>query len=208
MKRKFAILASKVRATLDSTDLDPSMRAGVWAECVNTTTLIENILVKEKCEKGAYEKFYGRNHSFVKHLHEFKEVGAVAHADRKIKFKFTNRGRVCLFVGYATNHAADVHRMLALDTKRITISKDIIWLNKSYSEWKHEKNKEECYEEKKSILKNKETVSNEKKNNEDTDMELEEEEEASPKSRLEKQLDIDTHEDIGNVEERAKGEKY
>ena len=34
---------------------------------------------------------------------------------------------------------------------------------------------------------------------------MEIEEEARPKSRLEKQLDIDTHEDIGDVEERAKG---
>ena len=34
---------------------------------------------------------------------------------------------------------------------------------------------------------------------------VETEEEAKPKSSLEKQLDIDTHEDIGDVEERAKG---
>ena len=96
------------------------MRAGVWAECVNTTTLIENILVKEKCEKGAYEKFYGRNHSFVKHLHEFGEIGVAAYVDRKMKPKFANRGRVCIFMRYATNHTADVHRMLDLDTKKIT----------------------------------------------------------------------------------------
>ena len=57
VERKFATLASKVRATLDSADLDPDMRAEVWAECVNTTTLIENILVKEKDGKGAYERF-------------------------------------------------------------------------------------------------------------------------------------------------------
>ena len=123
------------------------MRAGVWAECVNTTIFIENILVKEKDGKGAYEKFYNRDPSFVKHLHEFGEVGVVAYADRKMRPKFANRGRVCMFMGYATNHAADVYRMLDLDTKKITISRDIRWLNKNYSEWKHEKNKEEFYEE-------------------------------------------------------------
>ena len=108
-----------------------------------------------------------------------------------------------MFMGYATNHAADVYRMLDLDTKKITISRDIRWLNKNYSEWKHEKNKEEFYEENEPSIKNKETVSKEEKNNEDKDVETEEE--AKPKSSLEKQLDIDTHEDIGDVEERAKG---
>ena len=69
---------------------------------MNTTTLIENILVKEKDGKSAYEKFYNRNPSFVKYLHKFGEVDVVAYADRKMRPKFTNRGRVRMFMGYTS----------------------------------------------------------------------------------------------------------
>ena len=59
----------------------------------------------------------------------------MAYANRKMRSKFSNKGRTCMFVGYTTKHAGDVYRMLDLDTKRITTSRDIRWLDKSYSEW-------------------------------------------------------------------------
>ena len=52
-------------------------------------------------------------------------------------------------------------------------------------------------------MENKETASKEKNSNEDTEMKTEED--TRTKSRLEKEVDIDTHEDIVDVEERAQG---
>ena len=58
------------------------------------------------------------------------------HANRKLRGKLVDRGKPCLYLGPAENHAGDVHRFLNLATKRIVHSRDVIWLNKVYGEWK------------------------------------------------------------------------
>ena len=49
--------------------------------------------------------------------------------------KLENHGRTCVFVGYADKHAGDVYRMLNLKTNKIIMSRDILWLNKTFGEY-------------------------------------------------------------------------
>jgi hypothetical protein len=44
-----------------------------------------------------------------------------------------------MFVGYTEHHSRDAYRMLNLSTNSIINSQDIIWLNKTYREWKENK---------------------------------------------------------------------
>jgi hypothetical protein len=44
-----------------------------------------------------------------------------------------------MFDGYTGHHSRDVYRMLNLTTNSIINSHDIIWLNKTYREWKKNK---------------------------------------------------------------------
>jgi hypothetical protein len=44
-----------------------------------------------------------------------------------------------MFVGYTEHHSRDVYRMLNLTTNSIINSRDIIWLHKTYKEWKQNK---------------------------------------------------------------------
>jgi FtsZ-interacting cell division protein YlmF len=44
-----------------------------------------------------------------------------------------------MFVQYTEHHSGDVYRMLNLATNSIINSQDIIWLNKTYKEWKENK---------------------------------------------------------------------
>jgi hypothetical protein len=44
--------------------------------------------------------------------------------------------RNAMFLGHAPNHAPDVFRFLNLATKHVIISRNAIWLNKIYSDWK------------------------------------------------------------------------
>jgi hypothetical protein len=44
-----------------------------------------------------------------------------------------------MFVGYTEHHSRDVYRMLNLTTNSIINTQDIIWLNKTYKEWKENK---------------------------------------------------------------------
>jgi hypothetical protein len=44
-----------------------------------------------------------------------------------------------MFVGYTDHHSRDVYRMLNLTINSIINSQDIIWLKKTYREWKDKK---------------------------------------------------------------------
>ena len=41
-----------------------------------------------------------------------------------------------MFVGYSKDHKDDVYRILNLTALKVKNTQDVIWLNKSYGEWK------------------------------------------------------------------------
>ena len=57
------------------------------------------------------------------------------HANKKVRSKLENSGTRCVFVGYATNHAGDVYRMFNITTRKISMSRDVIWLDKLYGDY-------------------------------------------------------------------------
>ena len=71
----------------------------------------------------------------MKYLRPFGEMAVVAiHEGKKMRSKLDNRGKTCMFVGYAEDHAGDVYRFLNIHAKRIIMSRDVRWLN---IVWKH-----------------------------------------------------------------------
>jgi hypothetical protein len=60
---------------------------------------------------------------------------------KDIQGKLTNRGTPCMFMGYSINHVHDVYRMLNIETKKIINSREIIWMNTFYKNWKDQKDK-------------------------------------------------------------------
>ena len=71
----------------------------------------------------------------MKHMRTFGEMAMVAiHEGEKMRSKLDNRGKTCMFVGYAEHHTGDVYRFLNIHTKRIIMSRDVRWLNII---WKH-----------------------------------------------------------------------
>jgi hypothetical protein len=73
-------------------------------------------------------------------LRSFGEIGVVT-TKNDIQGKLTHRGALCMFMGYSSNHAHDVYRMLNIETKKIINSRDIVWMNKVYKDWKDQKDK-------------------------------------------------------------------
>jgi len=53
-----------------------------------------------------------------------------------IKGKLEDRGLPVMYLGRAPGHAADTYRFLNVATNRIVTSRDAIWLNKVYGDWK------------------------------------------------------------------------
>jgi hypothetical protein len=68
----------------------------------------------------------------------FGEVGMITTKD-KIQAKLSNRGTTFMLIGYTEHHSSDVYRMLNLSINSIINYRDIVWLNKTYGEWKNTK---------------------------------------------------------------------
>ena len=58
------------------------------------------------------------------------------HEGKKMRSKLDNRGKTCMFVGYADDHTKDVYRFLNIHTKRIILSRDMRWLNIMWKRYK------------------------------------------------------------------------
>ena len=80
----------------------------------------------------------------MKHLRSFGEMLVVAiHEGGKMRTKLDTRGKTCMFVGSADDHAGGGYRFLNVKTKRIILSGDawllnLMWntLQKETQSWK------------------------------------------------------------------------
>ena len=57
-------------------------------------------------------------------------------ATKKTRAKLQDRGLEALFVGYPEDRSGDVYKFLLLTTNKIIKSRNVIWLNKNYSDYK------------------------------------------------------------------------
>ena len=111
VERNFATLYGRMRAMKKAANFNSEQRSELWTEAASTATKLDNIIVDNKKDKSAYQKFYGRNTKYEKHLKIFGEVGIVTEKNKGPKDKISNRGIKCMFVGYAKDHDGDVYRM-------------------------------------------------------------------------------------------------
>ena len=135
VERRIPALMGRARTMLIQAGIDSKGKGEFWCEVISTATKLDNIMVRPDRTKPPYTLFYNKDAKFMKHLRTFGEMAMVAiHEGEKISFKLDNRGKTCMFVGYAGDHTGDVFRFLNIHTKRIIMSRDARWLNII---WKH-----------------------------------------------------------------------
>jgi hypothetical protein len=86
--------------------------------------------------------FYGKPAPFSTHLRTFGEMGIVRNI-QTVKTKLEDRGSTSMFLGYAKQHAGTVYRMLNLQNGTLCLSRDVMWLNQSYGEYKKHQKRED-----------------------------------------------------------------
>jgi hypothetical protein len=108
------------------------------AECVSTATFYINILVNHESGKLPHESIFGVK---FKNLSNLKELGEmiVVTTKKKIQGKLSNRGTVCMFVGFSQNHSNHFYCLLNFKTRQVIKSINLIWLNKDYEIWASQK---------------------------------------------------------------------
>ena len=60
-----------------------------------------------------------------------------------LKSKLQDKHKACIWVGYAADYAAGTHRVLNPATKKISLTRDVIFLRQSYGNWKEKKESNE-----------------------------------------------------------------
>ena len=98
--------------------------------------MLDNILVQESAKSPPSTQFFGVDAKYAKHLRVFGEMCVVADTDNKVgRTKIDPRGKISLFVGYSTQHAGDVNRLLNPKTSRVIHSRDVKWIGKMWAEF-------------------------------------------------------------------------
>ena len=134
-ERRIPTLMGRARAMLIQAGIDSKGKGEFWCEVISTATKLDNIMVRPERAKPPHTLFYGKDAKYMKYMRTFGEMAVVAiHEGRKMRSKLDNRGKTCMFVEYAEDHAGDVYRFLSIHTKRIIMSRDVRWLNII---WKH-----------------------------------------------------------------------
>ena len=142
IERKFATCYGRIQACYKAAGiLEDDLKYKIWAECAMYVTKMDNILVSSTREHSPHFLFYGNHPPFVHSLRRFGEVGIVTyHENKKIRSKLAPRGRPCLFVGYPDDTTGDVYRMIDLETLSLIKTRDVMWLNETYGEYKQRTN--------------------------------------------------------------------
>jgi hypothetical protein len=123
---------------LNSAGFTEHLKSGVWVECAMTVTFLSNITSIKNKTICPYQLLFGSKPRLPESLRSYGEISIVT-TKSDIQGKLTSRGTPCMFMGYSLNHAHDVYRMLNMDTIYVINSRDIIWLNQMYNNWKIKK---------------------------------------------------------------------
>ena len=136
-ERRIPTLMGRAKAMLIQAGLEPKYKEEFWCEVISTATKLDNIMVRPERTKPPHTLFYGEDAKYARSLRTFGEMAVVAiHEGKKMRSKLDNRGKTCMFVGYADDHTKDVYRFLNIHTKRIILSKDGRWLNIMWKRYK------------------------------------------------------------------------
>ena len=100
-------------------------RQELWCEAAQAATLLDNILEQDSAKGSRFTYFFGVDAKYAKYLIVFGEMCVVADTNNKVgRTKIDPRGKISLFVGYSTQHAGDVYRLLNPKTNRAIHSRD------------------------------------------------------------------------------------
>ena len=127
----------RARAMLIQAGIESKYKGEFWCEVISTATKLDNIMVRPERTKPPHTLFYGKDAKYTRSLRTFGEMAVIAiHEGKKMRSKLDDRGKTCMFVGYADDHSKDIYRFLNIHTKRIIISRDVRWLNIIWKQYK------------------------------------------------------------------------
>ena len=117
--------------------IESKYKGELWCEVISTATKLDKIILRPERTKPPHTLFYGKDAKYTRSLRTFGEMAVIAiHEGKKMRFRLDDRGKTCIFIGYADDHTQDVYRFLNIHTRRIILSRDVRWLNIIWKQYK------------------------------------------------------------------------
>ena len=136
-ERRIPTLMGRARGMLIQAGVESKYKGEFWCEVISTATKLDNIMVRPERTKPHHTLFYGEDAKYTRSLRTFGEMAVIAiHEGKRMRSKLDDRGKTCMFVGYADDHTKDIYRFLNIHTRRIVLSRDMRWLNIIWKQYK------------------------------------------------------------------------
>ncbi|MCP4744763.1 MAG: hypothetical protein GY874_01280, partial [Desulfobacteraceae bacterium] len=120
------------------------MKQLLWCKAANTTTDFDNFYATEGNSLGSAIKFWGKGYkSLIDSPKIFGEACIVTNMT-KIKAKLSDCGKVYMWRGYAKDHKAGTYRLYNPTTRKMIMSRDVVFLRKSTKEYEAERLENHC----------------------------------------------------------------
>jgi hypothetical protein len=128
-----ATTAARGKAMMSAAKVRKEFCQFFWREAFQTSTYSDGLILTtvNGVTKTSFEHWENCLPRFVQCLRKWGEAGVVKLRSSTTP-KIIDCGKICMFVGYSPNHAADTLRMWDPDTKRVNLTRDIVWLNKMF----------------------------------------------------------------------------
>jgi hypothetical protein len=129
----FTAIAARTRASMNRANFPLEVRFTLFAEVSNCIAKLDwlTVIKLDDEKKTRIEHYQGSLPAFANQLRTIGEAGTVRIGKNG---KVKDRGVTMLFVGYATQHEGDCWRMYNPETKKVSQTRDVIWLNRMYYE--------------------------------------------------------------------------
>ena len=129
VERKLQTLYGRVRSTLVGSGIQLPDRNHLWPEAANVVTDLDSILVRDGSTSSS-EQFFGKG--VKSHISSTKKFGepCIVTDRTAIKAKLSDRGKAGNWVGYAKGHPKDTYRIFNPKTKRVILSRDVMFAGK------------------------------------------------------------------------------
>ena len=129
VERDIATIWGRTRAMMSAARLPTNIRERLWGELFRTAADIINMSASHMDDKTRNEKWENILPDFVKEMHPIGEIEIVYRSKKSAKID--DKGLATMLVGYADQHSKGTFRMWNLTTRKISITRDVTWLNKN-----------------------------------------------------------------------------
>ena len=131
---EFATIAGRARAMCNAANMNDSVRVRLSNEALSHSTALGNLVVDKGHNKTRYERMGLKNPKWAHPalIRTFGEAGVVKQGKNG---KLGDRGTPMVFVGYANNHSHDCYRMYNPNTKKVSETRDVVWLHRMFYQY-------------------------------------------------------------------------